>query len=253
MRVITLLSGGQDSTTCLFWAMRRWPRAEHYALSFDYGQRHRVELDRAREIARAAGCADHLVVRVGLDAIGGSALVDHDAKLEAPPGALPTSFVPGRNLVFLGLATGWAARLGARRIIFGANEVDFSGYPDCRYDFIVAAEKAARLAIDASPLPEPLCFFTPLLDRNKAQIVALARDLGPTCWAAIGRSWTCYDPQRSFEQHVPHCPAIPRYGACDCPPQTREYTGDPKPCGACPACEIRARGFAAAGEEDPAR
>lgn len=226
MRIVTLLSGGQDSTTALFWAKREWPQDEHCALTFVYGQRHLLaEVEAARAVVELAGVTRHKVLEIPLGTFVPSALVEAEGKLEKTggPGGLPTSFVPGRNLIFLSYAAAWCAAGGGGVVVIGASAVDYSGYPDCRPRFLrsmadsmtLAMGEAAGVGLDA-----------PLLDLSKAATVRLARVLGPLCWEALGRSWTCYDPP------PPH--------------RLRE------PCGRCPACELRAKGFAEAGETDPA-
>lgn len=221
---IVLLSGGQDSTTCLHWALERFDVV--HALTMHYGQRHASELDAAREIGKAA--TTHLTVDVPtLRELADSALLSTDTPLEATgglvdreaPEGLPTSFVPGRNLIMLGLAASYAVTRGAKTIVTGVCQTDYSGYPDCRADFIEAMAIAATLAMPSSS--GPIEIATPLMHMTKAETVALARKLGPACWAALGRSVTCYEGQRPG-------------------------------CGKCPACTLRARGFGEAGEEDPA-
>lgn len=221
---IVLLSGGQDSTTCLYWALARFEQV--HALTMHYGQRHASELDAAREIGKAA--TSHLTVDVPtLRELADSALLRADVPIHGAggledgeaPGGLPTSFVPGRNMVMLALAATYAVKRGAKTIVTGVCQTDYSGYPDCRAEFIEAMALAATLAMPSSA--GPIDIATPLMRMTKAETVALARSLGPACWAALGRSITCYEGQRPG-------------------------------CGACPACVLRARGFAEAGEEDPA-
>jgi 7-cyano-7-deazaguanine synthase len=225
-QAVVLFSGGQDSTTCLYWAMARWA-GEVRALSMYYGQRHAAELEAAREIAARAEVplAEYDLSGI-LRAIGGSALVD-DGELkasggyvdEAMPEGLPTSFVPGRNALFLAVAASVAVKLGARNIVAGVCQTDFSGYPDCRREFVSAIERALTLAMPSSC--GPLRIHTPLMDLSKAQTVMLAHNLGDEAWRALGRSVTCYKGQ---------------------------HPG----CGTCAACVERAKGFAAARLEDPA-
>jgi 7-cyano-7-deazaguanine synthase len=222
---VLLLSGGQDSTTCLYWALQRFDAV--HALTMHYGQRHASEIEAAREIGKAA--ASHLVIEVpSLRALAESALLDPDAAITPAGGladresasGLPTSFVPGRNMVLLALASSYAVKLGAKTIVTGVCQTDYSGYPDCRADFIEAMQRAATLAMPSSA--GPLEIVTPLMYMTKAETVALAVALGPSCWAALGRSVTCYEGQRPG-------------------------------CALCPACTLRARGFADADLEDPAR
>lgn len=220
---IVLLSGGQDSTTSLFWAREQF--ASLRALSVFYGQKHQIELRAARDIASAAGVPHDVYNLDVLAQIGGSALVG-DGELAgsggyvdvAMPQGLPTSFVPGRNMLFLATAASYAVHHGARRIVTGVCQTDFSGYPDCRRDFIDAMENAATMAMPSSC--GPIEILTPLMQLTKAETVRLARRL-PGCWDALALSVTCYNGQRPG-------------------------------CGTCPACELRLRGFDEADEVDPA-
>lgn len=220
-RAVVLLSGGLDSTTVLAHALAEgW---EAYALSFDYGQRHSQELSRAAEIAQSLGAAEHKVVRVDLAAFGGSALT---ADLDVPKhradvgGDIPITYVPARNTVFLALALAWAETLGARDIFVGVNALDYSGYPDCRPNFLRAFEALAKVATKAGVHGgEPFRIHAPLLELTKADIVRKAIALG----VDLSRTLSCYDPG---------------VGGV--------------PCGACDACVLRAKGFAEAGLVDPA-
>ncbi len=220
-RAVVLLSGGLDSTTVLAHARARgW---EAYALSFDYGQRHREELHRAAEIARALGVAEHRVVRVELGSFGGSALT---ADLEVPKDRtelgddIPITYVPARNTVFLSLALAWAETLGATDLFVGVNALDYSGYPDCRPEYLEAFERVANLATRAGVEGEsPFRIHAPLMRLGKGDIVRRAMELG----VDLSRTLSCYDPGR-----------------------------DHAPCGRCDACRLRAKGFAEAGVEDPA-
>lgn len=222
-RAVVLFSGGQDSTTCLYWAKARF--SEVRAVSVHYGQRHEAELDAAREIAELAGVR-HDVFELGvLGELGGSALVDGtelrgsgghvDAEM---PEGLPTSYVPLRNGFLLHVAAAVAAKWGARSVVTGVCQTDFSGYPDCRRAYIDSLERAITLALPSSL--GPMSILTPLMELTKAQTVELARTL-PGCWDALARSVTCYHGRRPG-------------------------------CGVCPACELRERGFVQAGEKDPA-
>jgi 7-cyano-7-deazaguanine synthase len=217
-RAVVLLSGGQDSTTCLYWARPRFDAV--HAVSIDYGQRHRTELVAAAEIARMAGVTHEVLSLHALSALGGNALVNNALPVDGSGGlgGLPSTFVPMRNVLFLTLAAARAVLLGGRPavVVCGACETDFSGYPDCRRATMDAAERALSLAVDA-----PVRIDTPLMALDKAETVRLARSL-PGCWEALALSVTCYQGLRPG-------------------------------CGACPACELRARGFAEAGEADPAR
>jgi 7-cyano-7-deazaguanine synthase len=209
-----------DSATCL--AIARREGFETYALSFDYGQRHRIELDAAARVASALGAARHVVARIGLDAFGGSALT---APIDVPKGrsaaemehGIPVTYVPARNTVFLSFALGWAETLGTGDIFIGVNALDYSGYPDCRPEYIEAYERMANLATKAAVEGAVrVRIHTPLLRLSKAAIVRLARDLG----APIGLTFSCYDPVEG------------------------------RPCGQCDACLLRRKGFEEAGIED---
>jgi 7-cyano-7-deazaguanine synthase len=221
-RAVVLLSGGLDSTTCL--AVARRQGFEVHCLSVDYGQRHRLELARARRIARAMGAADHRVVRVDLRAFGGSALTDRAMAVPKGRGArqmargIPSTYVPARNTVMLGLALAHAEVVGARDLFIGVNAVDYSGYPDCRPAFVRAFEKVARLATRAGVEGAPLRIRAPLQRLSKAGIVRLGARLG----VPFELTLSCYDPVRG------------------------------RACGRCDACQLRRRGFAQAGLADPA-
>jgi 7-cyano-7-deazaguanine synthase len=210
-RALVVFSGGQDSTTCLYWALDRFAHVE--VLTFDYGQRHSIELDAARTIAAKAS-VPHLVLReTALAQLGGNSLTG-DLKVEAvPEKGLPNTFVPGRNILFLTLAAAYAFQRGISDIVTGVCQTDFSGYPDCRRDTIDSLERTLSLGID-----RPYVIHTPLMWLNKAETVRLARDVGAL--EAMAWSHTCYNG------------AFP-------------------PCETCPACELRAKGFAEAGIQDP--
>lgn len=217
---VVLLSGGLDSATVLAHALAEgW---EAHALSFDYGQRHRLELARAAEIAHAAGAVSHRVVRVDLAAFGGSALTADIPvpKDRAQPGAdIPVTYVPARNTVFLALALALAETLGARDLFVGVNALDYSGYPDCRGEFLAAFERLANVATKAGVEGGRFRIHAPLLSLGKADIVRFAMRLG----VDLSRTLSCYDP-----------------------------SADGHPCGRCDACLLRAKGFAEAGMPDPA-
>ncbi|GBC90031.1 7-cyano-7-deazaguanine synthase [bacterium HR14] len=210
---VVLLSGGQDSTTCLYWAKRHFEKV--YALTFDYGQRHRIELDAARTVAQMAGVAHHLILRVcELEQLGGSALLsDIPIQETGGRGNLPNTFVPGRNLLFLVLAAAWAYQLECHHLVGGMCQTDYSGYPDCRRATIDALEQAIRLGMEWD-----ITIHTPLMFLTKAESVKLAIEVGAL--EALAYSHTCYE-------------------------------GRFPPCGQCPACRLRARGFEEAGIEDP--
>lgn len=217
-----LLSGGLDSTTVL--AIAREAGFEAHTLSFDYGQRHRVELARAAELARRTGAASHRIVRVDLGQFGGSALT---ADIDVPKEGvgigerIPITYVPGRNTVFLSLATAFAESIDARDIFLGVNALDYSGYPDCRPEFLEAFARAANLGTKAGvEYDEPwFRIHAPLLRMSKREIVREALRLG----VDLARTTSCYDPGPAGE-----------------------------PCEACDACRLRAKGFAEAGVDDPA-
>lgn len=223
-RAICLLSGGLDSSTCLALARRQGYQC--YALSIDYGQRHRIELEAARRVAAALGVAEHRIVRIDLRAFGHSALTDDLAVPKGRSAAemsreIPITYVPARNTIFLALALAWAEVLEADDIFIGVNALDYSGYPDCRPAFIEAFEKMANLATKAGVEGRTrLRIHTPLLELTKADIVrtALGAGLDP------GLTHSCYDPGE-----------------------------DGRPCGACDSCLLRAKGFAEAGVADPLR
>ena len=217
---VLLLSGGLDSATCLALASR-WGWTVH-ALSFDYGQRHRVELRAARALAKRYRVASHRVIAIpSLGALGGSALTDRSMRV--PKKALgkariPVTYVPARNMLFLAFALGAAETAGATEIVIGANALDYSGYPDCRPAFLRAFERAANLGTKAGDEGRRFAIRAPLLKLTKAGIVRLALALG----LDPGLTASCYDPTR---------------------------TG--RPCGACDSCLLRAKGFAEAGATDP--
>jgi 7-cyano-7-deazaguanine synthase len=220
-RAVCLLSGGLDSSTCL--AVARRDGYACYALSFDYGQRHKVELDAAARVAEALGAERHMVAKIGLDAFGGSALT---GQIDVPKGrsagdmaqGIPVTYVPARNTIFLSIALAWAEVLASSDLFIGVNALDYSGYPDCRPEYIEAFERMANLATRAGVEGQTrLKIHTPLLHLTKAQIVTLARELG----IDFSLTFSCYDPD----------------------PQGR-------PCGECDACLLRAKGFSEAGIED---
>jgi 7-cyano-7-deazaguanine synthase len=221
---VILLSGGLDSTTLLAIA-----RAEGYALNaltFDYGQRHKVELRAAAAVARAIGVRRHAVVPIDAQVFAGSALTDaavavpKDRDLARPEASIPVTYVPARNTIFLAYALAWAEVLGAQHLFIGVNALDYSGYPDCRPEFIAAFERLANLATKAAVEGgQRLRIHTPLIQLTKAQIVARGLALG----VDYAHTSTCYDP-------------------------------DPggRACGHCDACQLRLAGFRANGIADPA-
>ncbi len=217
-----LLSGGLDSTVCLAIAVRDSPAVT--TVTVDYGQRHRRELEAARRVAAGLG-AEQLVVNLDLSAWGGSALTDdaiavpnHTAAPSyAASGAIPTTYVPARNLIFCALACGIAESRDCDSVYLGVNALDYSGYPDCRPEFIAAFQEAAALGLKRGVEGRPLDFRTPLIRHTKAQIVGLGVELG----APLELTWSC-------------------------------YRGEMEPCGSCDACALRAKGFSEAGVTDPA-
>jgi 7-cyano-7-deazaguanine synthase len=219
---VVLLSGGLDSSTVL--AIAKSQGFAPYALSFRYGQRHSVELDSAQVIARQLGAVDHVVVDVDLRKFGGSALtadiaVPKGRATEAMSHGIPITYVPARNTVFLSFALAWAETLGASDIFIGVNALDYSGYPDCRPEYIAAYETMANLATKAGVEGAPrLKIHTPLISMSKAQIVLEGLRLG----VDLAATSSCYDPG-----------------------------DDGRPCGACDSCLLRAKGFAEAGVADP--
>lgn len=219
---VVLLSGGLDSATALAVAKR--DGFTPYALSVLYGQRHSGELDCARRVAASGGAGGHVFAEVDLRLFGGSALtadVDvpkHDAVSELDDSAVPVTYVPARNTIFLSLALAYAETLGASDIYAGMNALDYSGYPDCRPEYIAAYEKMARLATVAGISGTPLHIHTPLIDLTKGQIIALGTELG----VDYSLTSSCYDPQPG-----------------------------PTACGRCDSCLLRLKGFADAGLTDP--
>jgi len=215
-KALVLLSGGQDSTTCLYWAIDRFGQRAVSTVAFDYGQRHFVELDCAEAVA-AHVAVPHLCLPIDtLAALGGDALTDPDIDVESrisEPSGLPNTFVPGRNLIFLTYAAAHAYRNRIGNIVTGVAQTDYSGYPDCRQETIDALQRAIQLGMESD-----VQIHTPLMHLSKKQTVELARDLGAL--DAMALTHTCYNGERP-------------------------------PCGECPACVLRAKGFAEAGVEDP--
>lgn len=222
-RAVVLLSGGLDSATALADACSRG--YECYVLSFDYGQRSVTELNAARKIAAQLGVAEHKIIRLNhLEDIGGSALTDHSMVMPDGQGAggdeIPSTYVPARNTVFLSLALGWAEVLEAEAIFIGVNAVDYSGYPDCRPEFIQAFETMANLATKAGVSGQPIRVHTPLIDLTKAQIIQLGSRLG----VDYAETVSCYQADEQGQA-----------------------------CGQCDSCVLRAQGFEDAGLADPTR
>lgn len=218
-RAVVLVSGGLDSATVLAIARERGFAC--HALSFDYGQRHRAELEAADRVAESLGAKEHRVLRLGLEDIGGSALTDPGIAVpETPAAGIPVTYVPARNTIFLSLALGWAEVLDARDIFIGVNAVDYSGYPDCRPEFIAAFEQTANLATKAGVEGDRFTIHAPLIDLSKAVII-----------------------QRGVELGVDYAQTVSCYAA--------DNAG--RACGRCDACRLRAAGFEAAGLTDPTR
>ncbi|AKJ98675.1 7-cyano-7-deazaguanine synthase [Pseudomonas fluorescens] len=216
-RAVILLSGGLDSATVV--AMARAEGYRCYTMSFDYGQRHRAELQAAERVARDLGVVEHKVIGLNLNGIGGSALTDSSIDVpEAPSEGIPVTYVPARNTVFLSLALGWAEVLGARDIFIGVNAVDYSGYPDCRPEFVEAFERMANLATKAGVEGLGFRIQAPLQNLSKADIVKAGVKLG----VDYGLTVSCY-----------------------------QADDQGRACGKCDSCRLRAEGFAAAGVSDP--
>ncbi|PWU04663.1 MAG: 7-cyano-7-deazaguanine synthase QueC [Terriglobia bacterium] len=220
-KAVCLLSGGLDSSTCLAWARRGGYAC--YALSFDYGQRHKIELEAAAKVAACLRAERHIVAKIALDQFGGSALTSDIAvpkarSLEEMGHGIPITYVPARNTIFLSFALAWAEVLESSDVFIGVNALDYSGYPDCRPEFIEAFERMANLATKAGVEGRTqLRIHTPLIRLTKAQIVALARDLN----VPFALTFSCYDP-----------------------------APDGRACGQCDACLLRRKGFEEAGIED---
>lgn len=218
-RAVCLLSGGLDSSTCL--ALARREGYQCWALSFDYGQRHRVELEAARKLAAHFGAADHKVVTLAAfshSALTGDAPVPKHASVAEIGSEIPVTYVPARNTVFLAVALAWAEVLEAGDIFIGVNALDYSGYPDCRPEFVEAFERMANLALKAAVEGRMrVRIHTPLIGMSKADIVRLGKELG----VPFGLTRSCYDPGPEGQ-----------------------------PCGACDSCLLRRKGFEEAGVED---
>jgi 7-cyano-7-deazaguanine synthase len=221
-KAVVLLSGGLDSATVL--AIARSAGFDCHALSLDYGQRHRAELDAAAHIARQLGAVRHEIVSLDLSRFGGSALTD--ASIAVPDAerpdrqGIPVTYVPARNTIMLSIALGWAEVLGAGDIFFGANAVDYSGYPDCRPQYVAAFEQMANLATQAAVEGRPIRVQAPIIAMSKAMIISRGHRLGVDFAATV----SCY-----------------------------QADADGRACGRCDACSIRRDGFAAAGLPDPTR
>jgi 7-cyano-7-deazaguanine synthase len=222
-RAVVLLSGGLDSATTLAIALRRG--FESYALTLRYGQRHEIEVERAARIATALGAREHKIVRMDLTFVGGSSLTDPG--LEVPKNrsdeqiarAAPSTYVPARNMIFLSLGLAWAEALEACDLFIGVNAVDYSGYPDCRPEFMESFENLAGRATRMGAEGARFKLHAPLISLTKAEIIKKAAALG----VDLGTTLSCYDPDR-----------------------------EGRPCGGCDSCLLRAKGFKEAGLDDPA-
>lgn len=215
-KAVVILSGGQDSTTCLYWALEHFGRDAVESITFDYRQRHRIEIDCARNVARFAGIPNRVLPIDTFAALGGNALTDAESAVPegaAAEGELPATFVPGRNLVFLTYAAAWAWPRGIGDLVTGTAQTDYSGYPDCRRDTLDALETALSLGLERE-----IRIHTPLMNLSKKETIELADRLGAL--PAMALTHTCYKGARP-------------------------------PCGSCAACRLRAKGFAEAGIEDP--
>jgi 7-cyano-7-deazaguanine synthase len=218
-RAVVLLSGGLDSATALAWARREG--FEAYALSVAYGQRHQSELGAAANIARALGAREHRIMRIDLAGIGGSALTDWSIPLPEEPGSgIPVSYVPARNTLLLSLSLGWAETIGSRDLVIGVNAVDYSGYPDCRPEFIRSFEALAALATKAGVEGARFTVHAPLIAMSKADIIRSGSDWGVDLRMTV----SCY-----------------------------QADAEGRACGRCDSCRIRREGFEAAGLEDLTR
>lgn len=216
-QAVVVFSGGQDSTTCLYWALDRFGAGQVETLTFDYGQRHRIELEAAGNIARFAGVRHTVLPIDTFTALGGNSLTDANVEIsvagQQSEHSLPNTFVPGRNLVFLTYAAAHAWQRNVRHLVTGVAQADYSGYPDCRQETVSALQQALRLGMERN-----FEIHTPLMNLSKKETVDLARTLGAL--EALGLSHTCYRGMRP-------------------------------PCGTCPACVLRAKGFSESGIADP--
>jgi len=218
-KAVVLLSGGLDSSTALAWAVRKqgW---ECHSIAFDYGQRHRIELEASARVAASMGVADHRILHVNLSEIGGSALTSAIAvpKDQETVDGIPITYVPARNLIFLSIATAFAERIDALRLVIGANIVDYSGYPDCRPEFFESFCKTAQLGTKVGAEGQSFKIEAPLIHLKKSGIISLGLSLG----VDYALTHSCYDP-----------------------------FADGRPCGHCDSCRFRRQGFAELGKDDP--
>jgi 7-cyano-7-deazaguanine synthase len=218
-RAVVLLSGGLDSATALAIARARGDKC--YTLAFDYGQRHRAELAAAWRVSAALGAVEHRELKLPIGELGGSALTDRSIAVpETPTAGIPVTYVPARNTVFLSLALAWAEVLDAGKIVIGVNAIDYSGYPDCRPEFIAAFQELARLATKRGVEGRALVIDAPLVAFSKADIVRRGTEFGVDYSLTV----SCYQADK-----------------------------DGRACGRCDSCRLRREGFAAAGVQDPTR
>ena len=251
-KAVVLLSGGVDSATTL--AIAKAEGLEAYALSFDYGQRHRIELESARQIADKFKVEKHLVININLRDIGGSALT---AEMEVPKDSSPTThhqspipvtYVPARNTIFLSFALAWAEVIGAEDIFIGANAVDYSGYPDCRPEYIKSFENMANLATKASVEGKiQFRIRAPLIDLTKGGIIRKGSELG----VDFSITWSCYDPQESSAKVRKRGSAEEKKNFLDVTSSLTDFRAFFVPCLRCDSCLLRAKGFQEAGLKDP--
>jgi len=216
-RVLVVLSGGQDSTTCLYWAISEFGGNEYLeTITFDYGQRHRIELESAQKVAEIAGVPNTIIPINTFNELGASSLTDKSIEVKGelnPVNNLPNSFVPGRNLIFLTFAAAFAYKKGINHIVTGVTQTDYSGYPDCRFNTIQALNVSINLGMESD-----FIIHTPLMFKTKAETIKLAQECG--AMEVLAWSHTCYN-------------------------------GQYPPCGKCPSCIIREKGFEEAGIKDP--
>ena len=211
-QALVIFSGGADSTICLHWAMENFDNVQ--AITFNYGQRHHVELLAAEAICSRLKIPQKLVPINSFKALGGNALVDENIKISTQGQQLPSTFVPGRNLIFITLAAAWAWQIGAQHLVTGVCQTDFSGYPDCRANTMEALQNSINLGMESN-----MTIHTPLMHLTKAQSIQMAQKI-PGTLESLAFSHTCYE-------------------------------GRTPPCGCCPSCLLRAKGFAEIGLADP--
>lgn len=219
-KAVILVSGGLDSATCLAYAKQKG--FDCYALSFDYGQRNRAELQAAKNVVKVLGAKEHRIISLALNELGGSALTDKNIEVPDYKGdhKIPSTYVPARNTIFLSIALGWAEVLDAHDIFTGVSAVDYSGYPDCRPEYIEAFQTMANLATKTGVEGNPISIHTPLIHLNKAETIELGLSLGVDYSITV----TCYRANENGEA-----------------------------CGQCDSCMLRKKGFEAAAVSDPTR